>query len=59
MPADTTKIVKGRNATLQCYGTGAPKPELRWFKGSERIEEDSGHIFLNPSGNLEIKVITF
>ena len=32
------EVMKGSNSTLECWGSGNPKPSVRWIKeGSERI----------------------
>ena len=32
------EVMKGRNSTLECFGSGNPKPVIRWIKeGNERI----------------------
>jgi len=58
MPESVTRVSEGNQVTLNCAGSGAPKPFVSWFKGNSTAAlQSSDLISIFPSGQLEIRDI--
>ncbi|KAL8596705.1 hypothetical protein ACOMHN_045631 [Nucella lapillus] len=49
------KVAEDRNIIIPCGVEGKPKPEVRWYKGNQRLLADRYNIL--PNGDLEIKSV--
>ncbi|XP_017136257.1 neuroglian isoform X1 [Drosophila miranda] len=56
-PPTALSTVDGRNVTLRCRVTGAPKPQVRWLRATNWLT--GGRYIVQANGDLQILDVTF